>query len=255
MDHRAPLPSVRGSRDDGRIGQGALLRLLQGQAFRHDRGTFRYVLPAPDLAPQETILVPYRRFRGMMFTRDDTGLRDQVLDSTALGTRTTPLPRSLGIRPQALPAPIPSSRLAGGMLSADIPLQEALKNVYKSFPEARIPLEGDQPAGTEHERLVAMIGESVSMIYSPVYISKGNLCDAVLKEPVAPAPAGILDNVLPHGDGEKWKASFLPALCPDCGWDLKGDRRSPVQVCMKCSGRLERSRRRIPAHRMWYCSP
>lgn len=197
---------------------------------------FRYVFPAPDLAPEETILVPYWRFRGMMFTRDDTGLRDQVLDSTALGTRTMPLPRSLGIRPQALPLRFLPPDWLGGMLSADIPLQEALKNVYKSFPEARIPLEGDRPAGTEHERLVAMIGESVSMIYSPVYISKGNLCDAVLKEPVAPAPAGILDNVLPHGDGEKWKTSFLPALCPDCGWDLNGDRRSLVQVCMKCSG-------------------
>ena len=34
---------------------------------------------------------------------------------------------------------------------------------------------------------------------------------------------------------EDWSPQFLPAMCPDCGWDLSGKGESCVFVCDNCS--------------------
>ena len=61
--------------------------------------------------------------------------------------------------------------------------------------------------------------------------------------------AGVLDQPVGNGNGipsgsfpeiglkdekQDWRVNFIPALCPDCGWDLEGQRSALVLHCRNC---------------------
>jgi len=78
------------------------------------------------------------------------------------------------------------------------------------------------------------IGETLSQIYSPFYVD-GKVYDAVLNRPVSPSlPADFHTKTLPGGPPQ-WRLRFVPALCPHCGWDLKGQRDSLALNCNNCN--------------------
>jgi hypothetical protein len=79
----------------------------------------------------------------------------------------------------------------------------------------------------------AFVGEVMSMVYAPFYRRAGDLRDAVLDRPLyrLPAEGGDLADT---DDSSGWKVNFLSALCPNCGWDLPGGRKSVVLLCAKC---------------------
>ena len=81
---------------------------------------------------------------------------------------------------------------------------------------------------------IAEIGETLSLIYTPVYLKDGSLYDAVLDRPFASAPEGDLRALEsdPHPEG---KIDFLPTLCPHCGWDLSGEKDAAVLLCRNCT--------------------
>ena len=80
---------------------------------------------------------------------------------------------------------------------------------------------------------MAFIGETMSIIYMPVYMEDEKLYDAILKRPLA---------VLKNGDDIESQliknfpesVSFIPTLCPKCGWTMKGERDSVVLLCDNC---------------------
>lgn len=75
----------------------------------------------------------------------------------------------------------------------------------------------------------------MGLLYSPFY-ARDRLYDAVLDRPIG-------NRMLPGslaGDGFKdekpdWRVNFVPALCPDCGWDLEGQRSALVLHCRNCT--------------------
>jgi hypothetical protein len=72
----------------------------------------------------------------------------------------------------------------------------------------------------------------MGLLYSPYY-AKGKLYDAVLDTPLGKLPETFA------ADGAKaekpsWKITFVPALCPDCGWDLEGQRDALALHCRNC---------------------
>ena len=83
----------------------------------------------------------------------------------------------------------------------------------------------------------------MGMLYSPFY-AQDRLYDAVLDQPVAPLSEGF-----PHdgyqGAKPDWKAHFMAALCPDCGWDLEGERDALVLHCRNCKSAWYPSRERL----------
>jgi hypothetical protein len=79
----------------------------------------------------------------------------------------------------------------------------------------------------------ANIGETLSLIYSPFYLND-RLYDAILQKPVsAKLPAGF--DIAEFGkDHPSWPIRFVSTLCPNCGWNLEGQRDSLVLSCKNC---------------------
>ena len=77
------------------------------------------------------------------------------------------------------------------------------------------------------------VGETLSLIYSPFYVDD-RLYDAVLNRPVASAPGDDINLERYPGGRPDWRIRFIPTLCPNCGWDLSGERDALVLNCMNC---------------------
>ena len=77
----------------------------------------------------------------------------------------------------------------------------------------------------------AFIGESISLIYSPLFIHGDRFHDAILGKPVASIPKDFVDDLLPLDQEKDWQVTFVSTLCPQCGWDLLGERDSVVLFC------------------------
>jgi hypothetical protein len=80
----------------------------------------------------------------------------------------------------------------------------------------------------------AHVGDTMSLIFAPFYIKDGKMIDAVLNKPVSTLPDEFdLDRF--SGGRPNWPTGFLPTLCPNCGWDLKGQRDSLALLCHNCN--------------------
>jgi hypothetical protein len=78
------------------------------------------------------------------------------------------------------------------------------------------------------------IGETLSLIYSPFYLTD-KLHDAILDKPLsAKLPDNFnLDEL--SGDRPQWNIRFVSTLCPNCGWNLEGERDALVLGCKNCN--------------------
>jgi hypothetical protein len=85
------------------------------------------------------------------------------------------------------------------------------------------------------------IGEAFSLIYLPLFIQGNRVYDAVINKPIATLPDGE-DTFSPDGDGNpSWHITFIATLCPQCGWNLDGERDSVVLTCSNCDTAWEAS--------------
>lgn len=178
--------------------------------------------PAREYA--EMIYVPYLRFRGSVFSCIGNTIQHQVTDTSLLGTPLNILPPSLGIRPQAMKIHFATDKLQGTFL--------------KCFHDAGAAVEraGSLQNITAGQTLYhrAYIGETLSLIYQPLYLKDKKLGDAITGKPLARLKGGLsgLDRVTeptPPLD-----LNFLATLCPQCGWDLNCTCDSIVLTCPNC---------------------
>ena len=182
----------------------------------------RYRLP--DRAPRGQVLtyVPYWRFKGLIFTCGDGGIDHRFSDVSQLALDAKAFPASLGLRSQALRLRLVTPATPGRFLLATMGKRQAL-DLFTARETAKCP-------GPVH--LQAHIGESLSLIYAPVYQDE-HLHDAVLDRPLPGEPENVVLADLPGGPAEG-RFQFVPAICPTCGWDLEGHRDSLVLLCRNC---------------------
>lgn len=192
------------------------------QSYLFSPSYFRYILPHK--APEKDIIyVPYLRFKGSVFFCGERSTGHRIIDITQTGIKLSGIPISLGFRPQAMKA-----RFATGETQEKF-LRFSLKAVDILTRAAKLSTSGKQ--GILHK---AFIGETMSIMYLPVYIEDGKLYDAVLDRPL---PGFKEDTV--NIDTQLIKKfpetiSFIPTLCPKCGWTIKGERDSVVLLCDNC---------------------
>jgi hypothetical protein len=185
---------------------------------------FRYLLPSSIPQDNELIYFPYWRFKGMLFSCLPGGIRHKFLDVSHLAVPSAVIPVSLGLRSQALKlrfvAPSVSGRFLEPAQSFDAVVCEFQKRFANTLPKPIL-----------HH---CHIGESVSLVYSP-FVMGERLVDAVINQPVGPP---LTDDFavdrLPGGRPD-WRVDFVPALCPNCGWDLEGERDALVLFCRNCT--------------------
>jgi hypothetical protein len=62
---------------------------------------------------------------------------------------------------------------------------------------------------------------------------------------VAPVPQDEIEGILSSAQHPDWQVTFVPALCPHCGWDLQGERDSLVLLCRSCDSAWEASQEKL----------
>ncbi|MGD8991893.1 MAG: hypothetical protein PVI00_10615 [Desulfobacterales bacterium] len=185
---------------------------------------FRYMLPNAAPATKELLYLPYWRFKGMLFSCSAAGIGHKFVDVSHQAVSSPAFPVSLGLRSQALNLKFVTPETEGRFLKPT----QSLAHIEQIFDER---FDKALPKPVLHH---AHIGEAISLIYAPYYV-ENRLHDAVLNSPIAGA---VLDaselNQLPD-EKPHWHIHFKATLCPNCGWDLDGERDSLVLLCKNCT--------------------
>ena len=179
----------------------------------------------PNNAPQnkELLFFPYWRFKGTLFSCLASGVKHRFMDMSHRAAESEYFPLSVGLRSQSLKLRFASTETKGRFLKPTLPVKKVMGIFQGRFNTLlRKPI--------LHQ---AYIGETLSLIYSPFYLDK-KLLDAVLNEPVSPVLPDDFDVSLFQEDQSDFSIRFLPAICPECGWDLDSARDSLVLFCKNC---------------------
>jgi hypothetical protein len=183
-------------------------------------GHFRYYIPPAMGAAGELFYFPYWRLRGSCFSVSATGVTNRFVDASALAADLPDLPSTLGLRPQTLKLRFVSAATEGRFLPAIRPALQALPELGKT------------PGGIFHQ---LFIGETVSLIHAPLLLRSGKLWDAVLGRPVCTCSNESQERLHATPAAARGQVRFVPTLCPDCGWDMEGERDSLVLICRNCN--------------------
>ena len=190
---------------------------------------FRYFLPPPDLFSKDFIFIPYWRLKGMAFFCKANELGHRIIDVSSLALRHTLLPHSLGVRPQTLKLRFISPEMKAMFFNPHIPLETIIQNIGMQLHS----LNGSLSKGPFAYQ--AFIGETVSLIYSPIFIHQDIAHDGILGKPLASIPRDFADGLLSFDQQMDWQIKFVSILCPNCGWDLLGERDSVALFCRNCN--------------------
>ncbi len=192
---------------------------------------FRYWLSPRTPASKELLFVPYWRFKGLYLaiTRGKTKMR--FIDTTHIGLKLEGLPMSLGVRPQALTLRYVTPEMPHFFIHHD-PFKKIFTLIDTGLQETetlnfRVPASGPQDIIAR-----TYIGETKSVLYTPVYVREQTVFDAVTDTPLC--NSAVLQQ-MKISKPKDWGLSFLGALCPSCGWDLEAERDSLVLFCRNCN--------------------
>jgi hypothetical protein len=187
---------------------------------------------APGKSPAEELLyVPYARFKGLAFSAKQGKTVGRIVDTSLLALEKASFPATLGLRPQVLKLRYVIPGVPGRFLKP---------NASAGFSAV---LDRCDPTSLMPGR-ETFIGETSSFIYAPFYLRDGMLHDAVLDRPFRASPEVSLDLVPESGlrTSEPFsetdavsRLSFFAAICPDCGWDLQGERETFALHCTNCN--------------------
>jgi predicted RNA-binding Zn-ribbon protein involved in translation (DUF1610 family) len=185
---------------------------------------FRYMLPNATPKNKNLVFFPYWRFKGMLFSCVESGIKHRFIDVSHQAVESGYFPISVGLRSQALKLNfvVPESR--GYFLKPTRPFKHVMDIVKRRFNTFL-------PKPIYHQ---SHIGETLSLIYSPFY-AEDKLFDAILNQPVSPVLPDGFDATLLQGGRPDGRINFISTLCPACGWDLEGRRDALVLNCKNCN--------------------
>lgn len=180
------------------------------------RGPAHFFIPPRIRDKGELVYLPYRRFRGLGFTLSREGVAHRIMDTSFLAAELPGAPISLGLRTQALAMRFVEPQTPGTFLAPKISFRHGLRNQAPPSPPG--------PAAN------AFIGDLESVIFSPLVKADNGLLDGVTGAKLLSTPPDLPASDAPPDPGY----TFVPSLCPACGWDLSGPRDSMVLQCEHC---------------------
>jgi len=162
----------------------------------------------------------------MEFSFDALSIESRIIDTNILALKPGSAPMTLGMRPQVLKLRYVAPGITGNFLEPQFPFRKHANcgPENDSSPIKHIPARMEP----------FFVGETESLIYSPFSIHDNELVDAILQSPVCNAGGSRVELPAERCDAED-QLSFLPMLCPTCGWDLEGEKNSLVLFCRNCS--------------------
>ncbi len=194
-------------------------------------GEFRYWIPPGNELSEDLILVPYWRFKGISLNIKKGTTEARLIDTSFLAVPLKGFPKSLGLRTQSLLLRYLTPETPHFCLT---PM--SFKEIFPVIQERLLyaeNLNAEPEAGLVRDTLYqCYIGESRSLVFQPYYIKGSNIHDAITRIPLPGRPE-LMD--VGVNKPENWGLSFLAAICPECGWDLYGERDSLVLYCRNCN--------------------
>lgn len=185
---------------------------------------YHYLLPHSAPEGKELLYFPYWRFKGMLFSCTIEGIKHRIVDVSHQGIPSPYFPVSVGLRSQTQKLRFVSPETKGLFLRPRLPHEEVMQIIEERFSE-NLP----RPIYEQ-----SFVGENLSILYSPFYVDT-KVHDAVLNRPVSSKlPDDIDISSLPGGPSD-WRVRFIAAQCPECGWDLEGERDSLALHCANCN--------------------
>ncbi len=160
----------------------------------------------------------------MLFSCAGNGLAHKFVDVSHQAVLSHLFPVSLGLRSQALKLKFVTPETAGRFLEPTQTLAHIEQNFDDRFGKSL-------PRPVLHH---AHIGETISLIYAPFYI-ENRIYDAVLNRPIAASRTEDFDIEKLPVENPDWRIHFISTLCPNCGWDLEGEKDSLVLLCKNCT--------------------
>ena len=191
---------------------------------------FRLVLPHKTPG-KEIFYAPYLRFKGNVYYSKGMMVGHRVVDITHVGLPLKGIPASLGLRPQTMKMKFVTPDTEGSFLKFSLKANDILARA------------GNLSSGIGSKKIFhrAYIGETLSLIYLPLFLEGGRLFDAILNRPLARFSQDQDVFKQSVSRNPRWKLTFLPTLCPQCGWNLEGERDSVVLTCSNCETAWEAS--------------
>jgi ribosomal protein L37AE/L43A len=207
---------------------------------------FRYYFPPGEDVNENILFVPYWRFRGMHFLCITDRIEQGLIDKTFPAVTSQSIKPSLGLRPGSLKLRFVQSSDRRTFLQPQFSFKESYAAteqkvsfkpvaVHKDltiFESLDIPIT-ETIIKEEVLFYESFIAETLSLLYTPVYIRDAVIYDAILNEPL---PGAIGDGGFDlRGAGNNPGITFLPTMCPNCGWDMIAERDSCILVCTHCN--------------------
>jgi len=182
---------------------------------------FRFYIPPAKGISEKIYFIPYWRLKGLSYAIMAHDISYKYFDTNFISFDSSLLPFSLGLRPQAMKLKfVGSGDNDGKFIASSQRTKEILLKNYKT------------QTGSSQE---IFIGETASIIYTPVYCATGRVYDAVLKKPLdLQKKDSEIEQALISAPDEKWHVEFLPLLCPECGADLPGEKDALIVFCDNC---------------------
>lgn len=186
-------------------------------------GFFRYILPHNAPAGKALIYYPYWRFKGMLFSCLTKKIEKRFLDVSHQALQSSHFPLNIGFRGQTQKLRFATAENQASFIKPDLAFKDLLAQWSDQY-SARLP----KPILHQD-----YIGETHSLVYAPFYLDS-KVYDAILNRPVSDTPVDQIEDGLLKVDNPDWPIRFLATLCPQCGWDLDGDRDSLALNCTNC---------------------
>jgi hypothetical protein len=191
------------------------------------RGPLECFIPPPAAAGDDILFVPYWRLKGMAFSCLPSGtIAAGAVDLSHIAIAAPSLPWSLGIQPQLARLRLLSPGIRGTFFAPSVTIEEGLAGYETNMRQLGVP-PWTAPA---HHR--AWIGEQVSLVYYPLSRWDGQVVDTLRGRPVMPVERW--ENTALAVKQPDTPVRYYAAACPDCGWDLEGDRDTLVLSCRNC---------------------
>jgi len=212
-----------------------------GHNYRISQGLTRFLLPdktSGHPSQKELFFVPYLRCKGTVFSCIGNQVEHKIVDMTHLAMTAPGLPRSLGLRPQALKL-IPVDReTRGAFFRQTLTAAAIFEQATRASQIAQMTI----LAMTAHENPLyhrAYIGKTISMIYLPLSLQGAVLHDAVTGAALTLVASADDWQQKSIDFQNQWIPHFLSSLCPDCGDQLRGERDSLILSCHNCHSSWE----------------
>lgn len=167
--------------------------------------------------------------------------KNRFVDATFLAAGIPALPPYLGLQARAFKLRFLSLARKGRIIQPQRPLDHFLPLMTE---------ENEAPPGLQDSEIPplfrqAFIGETISLVYAPIFFKEGVAYDGLGHRPLGRAEEADFEKLpasLPEGFRQ---VSFLPVICPYCGADLQGEKDTQVLLCRNCDRAWDYSRKEL----------